>query len=126
MPQSRTSTTPCGVRVDPAVVSQPGCYLCGGATTEWVFKEVMAPDIEFTACMDVGCGKSLRDDQNLGIAVLADSRSGNFPLFSRLIPCVKPTNIFTLGWIQHLESARCHRGAAKFSYQVYPDIRPRR
>src|SRR5882757_8997983 len=73
-----------------------------------------------------GGWKSLRDELTMRLAVLADSRSGNFPLFSRLIPCVKPTNIFTLGWIQHLESARCHRGAAKFGDQVNPDIRPRR
>ena len=51
-----------------------------------------------------GGWKSLRDELTMRMAVLADSRSGNFPLFSRLIPCVKPTNIFTLGWIQHLEA----------------------
>src|SRR5260370_33986386 len=35
-------------------------------------------------------------------------------------------NIFTVGWIQYLESACGHRGAAKFSYQVNPDILPGR
>jgi len=61
-----------------------------------------------------GGWKRLRDELTMRMAVLADSRSGNFPLFSRLIPCVKPTNIFTLGWIQYLESARRHRSAGKF------------
>jgi hypothetical protein len=33
-------------------------------------------------------------------------------------------NIFTIGWNQRLESARCHRTAGKISLQVNSDIRP--
>src|SRR6266702_3251397 len=35
-------------------------------------------------------------------------------------------NIFTVGRIQCLESARCYRSAGKISYKVNPDIRPGR
>jgi hypothetical protein len=60
-----------------------------------------------------GGWKSLRDELTMRMAILADSRSGNFPLFSRLIPRWEPTNIFTFGWIQCLESACRHRSTGK-------------